>query len=375
MGPFFYNQTMRATSCILSILIPTFLLLAACTSAATAPGLTETPVPIETPAFSPTFIPTPAPPNLVLLAELTGSSGPIYNLDWSPDGKTLLSAGYAQVNLWDVDTRTLISTLSGHTNIVWNVAWSPDGKTVASDSVDKSVRLWDFATRQSKFVLIDASMDTLEFLYSLAWSPDGTLLASGSSRGTITAWDAQTGQPVWYANRSQDITDRVEIISMDWSPNGTVLAAGYLNGEIILWEAETGIRINTILDYTTHRSDVNGLAWAPDGSTFATAHQDGHVRLWDAVSYELLMDLTASSGGWLRGIAWSPDGSKLAVVGEYAQVHVWDPVSGELLGYYKTGATPLWSIAWSPDGSTLAAGSGRYEKITPGGTIYLFAAP
>ena len=75
------------------------------------------------PSNTPRVIPTPTSiPNPNLLAELTGTTGPIYSLSWSPDGRTIVSAGYQQVNVWDVDSASLTATLPGPTDFVWGVA-------------------------------------------------------------------------------------------------------------------------------------------------------------------------------------------------------------------------------------------------------------
>jgi len=73
-----------------------------------------------------------------------GDQGIVTSIAWSPDGKTLASAGYDYtIRLWQPASGQPIRTLEGDHGIVTSVAWSPDGKTLASGSNDKTIRLWE----------------------------------------------------------------------------------------------------------------------------------------------------------------------------------------------------------------------------------------
>jgi WD domain, G-beta repeat len=76
--------------------------------------------------------------------QLTGHTGPVYGVAFSPDGKLLATTSRDDaIRLWDVASRQpLGEPLTGHTSAVYAVAFSPDGKLLATTSDDHTTRLW-----------------------------------------------------------------------------------------------------------------------------------------------------------------------------------------------------------------------------------------
>jgi WD40 repeat protein len=60
----------------------------------------------------------------------------------SRDGKTLISASYKEIRVWNLETGEQIQVLNGHINLINAIALSPDGQTLVSGGEDCNIHVW-----------------------------------------------------------------------------------------------------------------------------------------------------------------------------------------------------------------------------------------
>lgn len=72
-------------------------------------------------------------------------AGNVYDLAFTPDGKTIISGGTGDLKIWSVENGSRIASIKGYSGWVKCVDVSADGKFVAAGNNDGVIRVWDIA--------------------------------------------------------------------------------------------------------------------------------------------------------------------------------------------------------------------------------------
>ncbi len=345
----------------------------------------------------------------------------------SPDGRTALTGKDTQTaQLWDVDTCRPKGAPLAHPGPVAGVEFSRDGRTVLTRTT-KTVHLWDAATGKP----LGKRLELTRRIQATALAPDGRIVLTASGT-TPQLWNALTGEPlgpplpqqgliwtaVFHPNGRFVVTSAdKDPVPQDDRPVALVGTPGNPRGVVQLWEAPSGklcgkayvprmvhapdtvafspdarwlLMVSDTVDIcgvtevgslwppynleggTQQGSEVKGVMGAaigPDSRTLLLGCANGTARLGTTPTAKFINAWRyegpqITQQGVISAVAISPDGRTLLTGCADGTARLWETAADSLLERWPIPlhTSHIQSPLLSPEGKTLLIGVSKVSK-------------
>ena len=202
---------------------------------------------------------------------------PLYATAVTKDGNFLLTGGYHEILVWNLQQKTLDSRISNIGQRVFAIAINDQGDKVA-----------------------------------VACGEPGRI-------GEVRIVDLATKQVSAIVTRSIDVA-----LDVAFRPGTTELAVGFADNSIRIVNIDTNAITKT---YTSHADWVTVIAFSPDGKRLASGSRDKSVKILDLESGEMILNYSGHSAP-VRGVVFSADGSQVFSVADDKRLHRWNVADG-----------------------------------------------
>jgi len=322
-------------------------------------------------------------------------SGVFMPIAFSPDTQRLASTSRYNTNndaefiiVWDIESGERVACLTGHTGYIYCLCFSPCGRFLASGGEeDGTVIIWDV-----ELIKTHTGYGKSDMVPS--YSSEGVLRVAAVSDDddTVTVWDLKNNEKLYTADSEAPVT----------FSNGSQLAYQYEPDFLEVWTLGEANPRRTIQTHISFVDTSESLIFLQDGKTIVAEYRYGSVLLWDVASRQARPAIAAESDAknqhihvssqrnlyvtsinkntiklWKAGscgspiaeftdneparvAAFTPINSQLASAHEGGNLIVWDVQSGDKLHEFRhplqtptDDSDQVQKLMFSPDGRLL----------------------
>ena len=226
-------------------------------------------------------------------------SVPVMALAFSPDGSLLATSGYREVLLWNPADGQLVRRIKNLAERPHDFEFSANGSVLAvaagTPGQMGEVKLFNVADG----ALLADLFTTDDEVFSVAFSPDGSRLAAACADRSVRLFDVASRQ------QQKLIEDHADwVMDVAWSADGKKIATASRDKTSKVFDSTTGESQAT---FNGHAQPVFGVGFLPDGATVATSGRDNRIRVWNAADAKQAREIAL--GGEVFRITMQGDGT------------------------------------------------------------------
>ncbi|CAG8739756.1 30093_t:CDS:10 [Gigaspora margarita] len=298
---------------------------------------------------------------LAVAKKLTPHDGEIHTIQSSADG-SMFATGSADktIKIFDATTGQTKQSLSGSIQSIMHVSFNSTNDMIAGASNDNAARLWHLKTGRIRLTLTGH----VGKVYSSRFNGDSSKVITGSHDRTIKVWDLQKGYCIRTIFSFSSCND---VVPLD--EEGTTLVSGHLDNNLRFWDVRSGKDIKELTGI--HLGQITSVSVSPDGSKVLTNSRDNTLKIVDLRTYDV--EQTLHADGYKTGANWSkscfsPDGRYVAAGSLDGTIFYWNIQKSKLEKTAKEHNALVCGVSWSPQGGQVfSADKDRTVCIWAGG--------
>ncbi len=243
---------------------------------------------------------------------LTGHTGRVQDVAFSPDGKRILSASLdGKAKIWDSESGALIRDIQGASHFA---SFSPDGKWIVA-ALRNRIHVLDAETGQKKLSMDGGAGPII----SAAFSQDGMRIVSTGVDPVPRVWDATNGRLIFTLRGHTGNVD-----SVSFSPDGRKIVSSSMDKTIRFWDVANG---DELYQFKGHGTPIMTVRYSTDGKYIISASFDGEVKIWKADFRQETLTMKEPQG-IVEHASFSPNGDSVISASRNKTIVVWDSLTG-----------------------------------------------
>ena len=298
------------------------------------------------------------------------ANGRISQLEYSPDGKTIVSFAYGvgpggsgSIQFWDAATGKLRQTIPAGSNWGTAVRFRADGKTLLWSCLGTLHEVDATSAKELRAITLPAVR------HATGWfSTKGDLLALVQENGEVRVFATADGKEIgrvkpYPADKVDPNFATGPYPPMAFTADGERLAVRVGHHAIAVFDSRTGKRLSDVSLPLKEDIDnrIDDIHFSADGRDLLchARHQEWFL-LRDWAAAKKISPLGGKCYNEGHG-AFSPDGKHIAVSNQDVFVHVYESKGGKRVHKMPTGDS-YHVVAFSADGKRLVAGHGAISQ-------------